>query len=160
MRGDRSIHVWTQVGPDTIAPLFQLDLEVLKLEPGAPIDIDDEFVARIARAWPHLHMLELNADWRRYGAPRVTLMGLIPLAEHCPGITALAIPFDTHLLAFDEPGEIAVDRRQRAVVKVDAEFFKFDELRQLTDRIIRVNTTIQTPRLQNGVTDFALVFVG
>ncbi|TFK93106.1 hypothetical protein K466DRAFT_479271 [Polyporus arcularius HHB13444] len=91
-------HVVTE---DTLSPLLRLDLSVLKLEPGAHIEITDDFVARMARAWPRLRMLELNAEWRRYAfAPSVTLAGLIPLAQHCPDVGALALAINTDVSAF------------------------------------------------------------
>lgn len=91
---------------ETLSPLLRLDLTLLKLEPGAPIEINDDFVVQMARAWPRLRMLELNADWRRYHfAPNVTLAGLIPLAKHCPDINALALPISTDVSAFEEEYE-------------------------------------------------------
>ncbi|KAI0770018.1 hypothetical protein C8Q74DRAFT_1317432 [Fomes fomentarius] len=95
--------------PETLSPLLQLNLTVLKLEPGGTIDIDDDFVVRMARAWPDLSALELNAHWRRYpaaGLPsRVTLMGLVPLAERCPNVKTLAMPMSTDVTAFEEEYE-------------------------------------------------------
>lgn len=102
-RGQSQSHV---VSPETLSPLLQLNLTVLKLEPGGPIDIDDDYVVRMARAWPDLRILELNAEWRRYHpVPRVTLAGLIPLAQHCPDVTALAMPISTDVTAFREEYE-------------------------------------------------------
>ena len=92
--------------PDTIAPLLALSLTVLRLESEAPIDIDDEFAERMARAWPYLTFLELNGGYRRYPpagvVPRVTLKGLIPFAEHCPNMLILALPISTDVSAFAE----------------------------------------------------------
>ncbi|PIL22673.1 hypothetical protein GSI_15366 [Ganoderma sinense ZZ0214-1] len=103
---NNSLHM---VRPDTLAPLLQLNISQLQLEPGAPIDIDDECVERMARAWPHLTVLELNAEWRRYApaglVPSVTLKGLIPLAEHCPGVGMLALPINTDVSGFEEDYE-------------------------------------------------------
>ncbi|KAI0754815.1 hypothetical protein C8Q80DRAFT_1095709 [Daedaleopsis nitida] len=90
------------VHPDTLSPLLQLNLKSLKLEPGGPIQLDDDFVARMARAWPELRILELNAEWRRYVVPQVTLAGLIPLARHCPDVQLLALPVSTDVSAFQE----------------------------------------------------------
>ncbi|KAI0720609.1 hypothetical protein C8T65DRAFT_567393 [Cerioporus squamosus] len=94
------------VTEETMSPLLRLDLSELKLEPGAPIEINDDFIARMARAWPRLRMLELNAEWRRYAfAPSVTLAGLIPLAQHCPDIGSLALPISTDVSAFQQQYE-------------------------------------------------------
>ncbi|KAI0770042.1 hypothetical protein C8Q74DRAFT_1369268 [Fomes fomentarius] len=99
LRGQSQNHI---VSPETLSPLLQLNLTVLKLEPGGPIDIDDEYVVRMARAWPDLRILELNAEWRRHPVPRVTLAGLVPLAQQCPDVTALAMPISTDTTAFRE----------------------------------------------------------
>lgn len=103
---NNSLHT---VRPDTLAPLLQLNISQLHLEPGAPIDIDDELVERMARAWPRLAVLELNAEWRRYApaglVPSVTLKGLIPLAEHCPFVGMLSLPINTDVSAFEEDYE-------------------------------------------------------
>ncbi|KAI1790199.1 hypothetical protein LXA43DRAFT_525345 [Ganoderma leucocontextum] len=97
------------IRPDTLSPLLQLNISQLRLEPGAPIAIDDECVERMARAWPRLTALELNAEWRRYApmgiTPSVTLKGLIPLAEHCPAVGMLSIPIGTDVSAFEEDYE-------------------------------------------------------
>ena len=103
---NNSLHM---IRPDTLSPLLQLNLSQLRLEPGAPIDIDDDCVGRMACAWPHLTVLELNAEWRRYApaglVPSVTLKGLIPLAEHCPAVTMLSLPISTDVSAFEEDYE-------------------------------------------------------
>ena len=101
-RNDTHLHV---LRSDMIASLLQLNLQVLKLEPGGPIEIDDDFVVRMARAWPRLRVLELNPEWRRYTVPTVTLAGLIPLAQHCPDVNAFAIPISTDVSAFEEEYE-------------------------------------------------------
>ncbi|KAH9851794.1 hypothetical protein C2E23DRAFT_829196 [Lenzites betulinus] len=91
------------ITPTTLESLLQLDLTTLQLEPGAPIDVDNAFIERAACAWPNLRTLELGAELRRYNAsPRVTLEGLLPLAEHCINLTALALPFMTDASAFRE----------------------------------------------------------
>ncbi|OSC97192.1 hypothetical protein PYCCODRAFT_1377693 [Trametes coccinea BRFM310] len=88
--------------PTALAPLLQLNLVTLQLEPGMPIDIDNSFVERMARAWPRLQTLELNAEWRRYPerTPLVTIPGLLPLTDHCPHMTSLAITFNPNLFPF------------------------------------------------------------
>ncbi|KAI0632243.1 hypothetical protein C8Q77DRAFT_1124594 [Trametes polyzona] len=82
------------VTPATLEPLLPLDLVALRLESGAAVDVDDAFIERASRAWRRLRVLELGAELRRYVMhPRVTLTGLLPLAENCPDMEALALPF-------------------------------------------------------------------
>ncbi|KAI0357629.1 hypothetical protein OH77DRAFT_1588467 [Trametes cingulata] len=91
-----------RITPATLEPLLRLKLASLQLEPGAPIDIDDAFLERAARAWPRLRVLELNARWRRYPEHpvRVTLPGLLLLAEHCRSLLMLGLTFDPDASAF------------------------------------------------------------
>ncbi|KAI0372287.1 hypothetical protein BV20DRAFT_1051028 [Pilatotrama ljubarskyi] len=95
-----------RVTPATLEPLLRLNMTALQLEPGGPIDIDDAFLERAARAWPRLRVLELGAQWRRYPPPgqavRVTLRGLLPLAMHCPDLVILGLTFDPDASAFQE----------------------------------------------------------
>ncbi|KAI9058507.1 hypothetical protein FKP32DRAFT_1582183 [Trametes sanguinea] len=90
--------------PMTLEPLLQLNLVTLQLEPAMPIDIDDTFVERMARAWPRLQTLELNATWRRYPVhtPLVTIPGLLSLTVHCPNLTSLGITFDPDVSSFQD----------------------------------------------------------
>ncbi|KAI0335754.1 hypothetical protein GY45DRAFT_1342352 [Cubamyces sp. BRFM 1775] len=91
------------VTPGTLEPLLRLSLTSLQLEPGMPIDINDDFVERMANAWPSIRTLELGAEWRREVlAPRVTIQGLIPLALRCEELTKLALTFNADLSAFVE----------------------------------------------------------
>ncbi|CDO69857.1 hypothetical protein BN946_scf184884.g16 [Trametes cinnabarina] len=92
------------VMPITLEPLLRLNITHLQLEPGMPIQIDDTFIERMARAWPRLQTLELNAEWRRYSEqpPLVTVPGLLPLTDHCPKLTSLAITFNSDVSAFEE----------------------------------------------------------
>ncbi len=91
------------VTPATLEPLLPLALTALQLEPGCPVDVDDAFLERAARAWPRLRTLELAAELRRYtGAPRVTLAGLLPLAQHCPDLSTLGLPFVADAGAFQQ----------------------------------------------------------
>ncbi|KAI0648381.1 hypothetical protein C8Q79DRAFT_905700 [Trametes meyenii] len=101
-RGNTQQHV---VKPSTLEPLLPVDLRVLQVEPGAPVDVDDTFIERAANAWPRLRTLELGAEWRRHTpalAMRVSLQGLAPLARHCPNLRALGLAFNPNASAFEE----------------------------------------------------------
>lgn len=103
-RQDTGQHLFT---PEKLAPLINLQLTSVKLELGGPLYIDNDFVERMALAWPGLRTLELNAWWRRYPLEPfgVTLLGLIPLARHCPDIYTLAIPIDMDVSDFQKTYE-------------------------------------------------------
>jgi hypothetical protein len=59
------------------------------------IDIDDAFLKRMATAWPQLRTLGLSPGCQSAGyAPRTTLAGLLPLAQHCPRLESLALVLD------------------------------------------------------------------
>ncbi|KAI0667658.1 hypothetical protein C8Q78DRAFT_1081969 [Trametes maxima] len=101
-RGNTQQHT---VKPSTLEPLLPVDLHILKVEPGAPADVDDTFIERAANAWPRLRTLELGAQWRRYTpapAARVSLQGLAPLARHCPDLSTLGVAFNPSADALGE----------------------------------------------------------
>lgn len=81
-------------GLNHLRPLYSFsNLNTLHLRPDCVIDLDDTDVQELAYAWPHMHALTL------FGllvtdSPRVTLPGLVPLAQNCPQLTELSISFD------------------------------------------------------------------
>jgi len=85
---------------DAFRSLFPLQaLQTLIIHFPCASELDDDWLAEAATAWPHLESLEI---W--HGAvPKMTLAGLIPLIRHCPGLHDLSIqviakPFDRDLL--------------------------------------------------------------
>ncbi|KAJ7798050.1 hypothetical protein B0H14DRAFT_2389052 [Mycena olivaceomarginata] len=49
----------------------------------------------MATAWPQLRTLDLSPGCQSAGyAPRATVAGLLPLAQHCPRLESLALVLD------------------------------------------------------------------
>jgi len=97
--------------PIHLKPLFvfsNLTNVTLGLPYGAPFDLDDTTMNDLALAWPRIRSLVLKGVY--WGGtdsyPCVTILGLVPLAQHCPELRALSIRFDArslpHLVA-DSP---------------------------------------------------------
>ncbi len=81
--------------PHEFAPLFELrNLTGLSLSFDIALDIDDACIRAMAMAWPQLHALSAYSPKAIGDRPKVTLAGLISLAEHCPLLDALAINLD------------------------------------------------------------------
>ncbi|KII95061.1 hypothetical protein PLICRDRAFT_169754 [Plicaturopsis crispa FD-325 SS-3] len=76
-------------------------LTYLALNPAGGFDLGDEDLARMARAWPLLEHLSLAADLSMTGwmkAPRITILGLLPLIQNCRRLENLAIVIDARVL--------------------------------------------------------------
>ncbi|KAJ7142815.1 hypothetical protein C8R44DRAFT_541729, partial [Mycena epipterygia] len=50
-------------------------------------------------AWPHITTLELDASDFAHITPRVTLGGLLPLAQHCPQLVRLHIALNASVVS-------------------------------------------------------------
>ncbi|KAJ7131623.1 hypothetical protein C8R46DRAFT_658505 [Mycena filopes] len=72
------------------------------------IDIDDAFIKLLALAWPRLEKLDLSPRHQsEHYEPKLTLAGLIPLAQYCQSLASLAIVMDATVAdayARDKPG--------------------------------------------------------
>ncbi|KAK7039637.1 hypothetical protein R3P38DRAFT_2900956 [Favolaschia claudopus] len=78
-----------------ILPLTSLtNLTEVCLTPPLGFDLDDAIVADLAQAWPHLIHLGLFSTCYANYPSRVTLRGLLPLAQHCPHLRSLTLPLD------------------------------------------------------------------
>ncbi|KAJ7466931.1 hypothetical protein FB451DRAFT_1040470 [Mycena latifolia] len=78
---------------ESIQPLLAFaNLVEVAVVAGHGIDLTDAFLKQLALAWPRLQKLDLSPGCQsaRY-IPQVTLGGLIPLAQHCPRLTSLAL---------------------------------------------------------------------
>ncbi|GLB38026.1 hypothetical protein LshimejAT787_0410770 [Lyophyllum shimeji] len=92
--------------PDAIrgaySSLFSLRaLEALDISLPFTSELDDDWFAEAARAWPHL--TSLRVYHYHQGRPKLTLAGLIPLVVHCRHLHELTVifsaePFDLGLL--------------------------------------------------------------
>ncbi|EPQ60192.1 hypothetical protein GLOTRDRAFT_89777 [Gloeophyllum trabeum ATCC 11539] len=91
-------------GRDLLAPLLRLRaLQVFRLNSrNIRVDLDNEDMALIAKAWPELFLLNiftpLPTDCK---APN--LLGLIPFAEHCPHLSYLTVPVNANCALPSQP---------------------------------------------------------
>ncbi|KAJ7657238.1 hypothetical protein DFH06DRAFT_1045211 [Mycena polygramma] len=84
---------YVQTG-DTLRLLFGFgSLQVVHIRSPVGFDLDDAVLTEIARSWPFLKELHLDAD-RQHLPPRGTLLALQALAQHCPHLHSLNISLD------------------------------------------------------------------
>ena len=94
-----------------LLPLLDLGLRSFVLS-GILVDIDDEDLKRMARAWPELKQLALGVcerhPWMASCPPRATLFGLIPIFQYCPRIEGVGYRMKTDIFdseaAYDATG--------------------------------------------------------
>ncbi|KAH8090990.1 hypothetical protein BXZ70DRAFT_488136 [Cristinia sonorae] len=94
------------VRSDALRRLRPFPIRYLTLNIGWPFNLNDELACEMAEAWPELEVLRLRSTFRdfdpwidvaphQFPAPvRVTLRGLEVLAQCCPTLSTLDIPFD------------------------------------------------------------------
>jgi len=88
-----------QSKPTYLKPLFTFsNLTHVDLFLGGPIELDDVTVRDMALAWPRIKSLILNADYPTDYHPSVTILGLVPIAQHCLELQMLTILFDARSL--------------------------------------------------------------
>ena len=79
------------------------------------LDLGDDDVIRIAKAWPHLNTFIIH-PWKP-SKPRLTLHALTTLAMHCPELEFLVISIDaTTVIDYEDekqPGKVRFDSRLR-----------------------------------------------
>lgn len=92
------------IGWEDILPLLSCrDMEDVSLIfIGSAVVLGDVEIELMAQAWPHLELLEIDDPNMEYGGDpdddeelTATLLGLIPLAQHCPSLKSLSISVDT-----------------------------------------------------------------
>ena len=76
------------------------------------LDLADDDVMRIVKAWPHLKLFVIRS-WLP-AKPRLTLHALTTLAMHCPELEVLAISIDaTAVIDYEDPGKGRFESRLR-----------------------------------------------
>lgn len=99
----RSSQLQLGVALSDLLPLLDLRLRLLEIA-GIPVDIDDDDLKRMARAWPELRQLSLGVYgrhlWMTSYPPRATLFGLIPIFQYCRRIEMIGYRMRTDI--FDE----------------------------------------------------------
>ncbi|KAJ6551945.1 hypothetical protein B0H19DRAFT_1264557 [Mycena capillaripes] len=87
-------HIYS-VGGDIIEPLFSFaNLVSVALSHPVGFDLDDAIILRMARAWPRIEDLTLEAGPSRHMRSRVTLEGVYAFGMHCPNLEVLGMTFD------------------------------------------------------------------
>ncbi|KAJ7495420.1 hypothetical protein FB451DRAFT_1164155 [Mycena latifolia] len=82
-------------GGDILSPLFSFtNLVHVDLVHSAGWNLDNPTVLAMARAWPRIEYLALEAGDLRHIRSRVTLEGLSAFAKHCPNLRRLEMTLD------------------------------------------------------------------
>lgn len=89
-----------------VAPLLTLSaLRHLFVSGSFQVILEDAMLDEMARAWPNIEDLRFSWEWNCYpyirrpdgvNYPKVTLGGLLTLAQHCPHLTSLTLAVDMH----------------------------------------------------------------
>ncbi|KAJ7221227.1 hypothetical protein B0H12DRAFT_303655 [Mycena haematopus] len=80
-----------QISGSQMRPLFSFS-NITSITLAAPgFDLDDATIADMARAWPRIEKLELIPGDLTVISSTCTLGGLLPLARHCPRLSALQL---------------------------------------------------------------------
>lgn len=83
----------SQVTERALTPLLSLPITILEIRLGGMVSLDDEFLARMAKAWPRLEVLELYE--RTMGTPpKATIHGFFTLVTSCPNLKRLSLRFN------------------------------------------------------------------
>ncbi|OCH93730.1 hypothetical protein OBBRIDRAFT_832352 [Obba rivulosa] len=91
-----------------IAPLLAFrNLESLILHLNTPVDLEDEALGRLVKAWPSLRTLHIG-HLEPFFMPRLTYDALVVLAIHSPRLESLEIVLDMRSFTIDN-----VQRTQR-----------------------------------------------
>ncbi|TDL15769.1 hypothetical protein BD410DRAFT_822996 [Rickenella mellea] len=69
-----------------------------------PLDITDDDMDRLARNWPSLESLKLNAEPVILDNPKITFASLSSLAQHCPNLTRLGLYLNPSPHDLPKPG--------------------------------------------------------
>ncbi|KAH7929960.1 hypothetical protein BV22DRAFT_93819 [Leucogyrophana mollusca] len=77
---------------DNFSPLLSCrNLRAFSIKSGYLFVLDDHDLGQMARAWPHLEILELGTSHGWEGLSQITLQGLTPLLRHCPLLRTLGL---------------------------------------------------------------------
>ena len=68
------------------------------------VDLDDNHLMQLAKALPHLRLLNLNAEYTEI-VPKCTFIGLQNLVQFCPKLESLALGLDARQISTQPDGE-------------------------------------------------------
>lgn len=88
------------IDQNIIEPLLSLpNLAHVILRPHHPLDVGDQLLEEMSKAWPRLRHLALDCDtWVR--SLRITLQGLLPLVKGCPHLEHLELCINAKVTPF------------------------------------------------------------
>ncbi|KAK7001358.1 hypothetical protein R3P38DRAFT_3048711 [Favolaschia claudopus] len=109
------------ISKDSFYPLLICrNLTDVALQTGYGIDIDNDFINKIAEAWPQLETLSLSPKFQAsVYIPQVTLAGLIPLAQNCRCLTSLTLVLNATVLDIHPRERPGNGISNEALVKLD-----------------------------------------
>ncbi|KAJ7144041.1 hypothetical protein C8R44DRAFT_865035 [Mycena epipterygia] len=103
------------IGINALRLLFHFnDLTCIVLRPPAGLDIDDDTVRCMARAWPGLERLSLSSRPSLYSL-RATLCSLYFLSQYCPDLDMLDMSIDASMVP--EMDELDIRVRQYSLIE-------------------------------------------
>ncbi|KAF7378159.1 hypothetical protein MSAN_00240400 [Mycena sanguinolenta] len=127
-------------------------LTFVELSAPAGFDLDNATVADMALAWPHLQTLELRASNYTHVKPRVTLGGLLPLAQYCLKLRSLHMSFDASTVPEWETLKTSAKKKKR--VRQD-QFQKLHVAQSPVEKSLAVAAFLSSvfPKLNSITTD-------
>lgn len=103
------------IGINALRHLFHFhNLTCIILRPPAGLDLDDDAVRRLARAWPQVEVLSLRSRPSPYSL-RATLRCLYFLSQYCPDLNTLDMSIDAS--AVPEMDELNIPVRQYSLIE-------------------------------------------
>ncbi|KAJ7481388.1 hypothetical protein B0H11DRAFT_1225892 [Mycena galericulata] len=128
------------VGGDILEPLFSCaNLQTVSLNHPVGFDLDDGMVLRMARAWPRIEVLALQAGRSRHARCSTTLRGLSALAKHCTNLRNLKMIFDAtnvpdiHAHGFEQQNVV-----QRTLHSIHVSLSPISEPRRVAEYLSRI----------------------
>ncbi|KAJ7436321.1 hypothetical protein FB451DRAFT_1454765, partial [Mycena latifolia] len=83
------------IHPDHFRNLYSFpNLRIVELSIPDGFNLEDSTITAMARSWPYLEDLRFDFAFAGVARPRTTLFGLQELAQHCPYLHTLEMPFD------------------------------------------------------------------
>ncbi|KAH8091374.1 hypothetical protein BXZ70DRAFT_1067346 [Cristinia sonorae] len=132
---------------EALRPLLKFrQLRQLKITPRWCWDLDDDLICDMARAWPHLTILRLDAlNW--WPSPsRITARGLDALSQSCHSLRVLDIVFDGTRL--DVP---VLARRNRVLDTINVGCSILDSPKDVVACLTRVFPNVRTVYSFDGI---------
>ncbi|EIW81767.1 hypothetical protein CONPUDRAFT_164544 [Coniophora puteana RWD-64-598 SS2] len=106
----------------SLKPLFRFkNLHTLKIDVVCKMDLGDNDIIELAKAFPHLQDLSLNSRFGWQQRSKVTFFGFFSLLSHCPELEEIGIVFDAEDLSAVDP-ELDTPPERRAPIPAQRDF--------------------------------------